>query len=130
MALEDQYVRTVTVPSTMAVPVFAGEGRIDWAERPVPEPGPGQLLVRVAANAVCGTDRRQYRFGSPITPGHEAAGTVVASGDGAAVGDGARGVLFLMGYCGRCRSCWLGHTNQCLDKRGDLGFERDGGYAP
>lgn len=42
---------------------------------------------------------------------------------------GTAGVAYLMGYCGSCRSCALGHTNQCLHKHGDLGFERDGGYG-
>ena len=114
----------------MPVPVFLGEGRIDWHEAPVPEPGPGEVLVRVAGNALCGTDRLQHRFGSEVTPGHEASGTVVHVGDGVELSAGERGVLFLMGFCGRCRSCRAGHTNQCLDKHPDLGFERDGGFAP
>jgi len=96
----------------------------------VVEPGEGQLLLRVAANAVCGTDKLQYRFGSPVTPGHEAAGHVVATGGGTSTPVGTTGVAYLMGYCGACRSCASGHTNQCLDKHGDLGFERDGGYGP
>jgi threonine 3-dehydrogenase len=114
----------------MAVPRFLGEGRIDWVDKPVPEPMAGELLVAVAANAVCGTDRLQLRFGSAVTPGHEAAGTVAAAGAGTSVPVGTRGVVYLMGYCGSCRSCRLGHTNQCLDKRPDLGFEADGGYCP
>lgn len=117
------------IPPTMVVPVFAGEERIELAERAVPEPGAGEVLLRVAANAMCGTDRLQYRFGSPVTPGHEVAGTVVAAGETTTTPIGTRGVVFLMGYCGRCRSCRAGHTNQCLDKHGDIGFERDGGYG-
>lgn len=120
----------MTLPSTMSVPVFTGDGTIDWTDKAVPEPGPGELLIEVAGNAMCGTDKLQYRFGSPVTPGHEAAGTVIAAGEGATTPVGTRGVLFLMGFCGSCRSCDLGHTNQCLHKHGDLGFERDGGYAP
>lgn len=113
----------------MHVPVFAGEGRIDWAEKPVPEPGDGQLLLEVAANAICGTDRLQHLFGSPATPGHGVAGTVVAGGGDTSAAPGTAGVSYLMGYCGGCRSCRLGHTNQCLHKHGDIGFERDGGYG-
>src|SRR5690606_36547873 len=43
---------------------------------------------------------------------------------------GARGVVFLMGYCGQCRSCQRGYTNQCLNKQADYGFNHDGGYGP
>jgi threonine 3-dehydrogenase len=118
-------------PTTMAAPRFLGDGSIEWQQVPVSEPGAGELLVRVAANALCGSDRLQHRVGSRgITPGHEASGTVVAGGAGTSTTPGTRGVVYLMAYCGACRSCRLGHTNQCLDKGRDLGFERDGGLAP
>jgi threonine 3-dehydrogenase len=42
---------------------------------------------------------------------------------------GTTGAVFLMDYCGECRSCRQGFTNQCLQKRGDMGFNRDGGYG-
>lgn len=117
-------------PSTMRVPRFAGEGRIDFAEAPVPAPGPGQLLLKVSANALCGSERGQYRGGSPVTPGHEAAGIVVEAGPETHTATGTSGAVYLMDYCQECRSCRLGYTNQCLAKRGDMGFNRDGGYAP
>jgi threonine 3-dehydrogenase len=115
---------------TVLAPRFHGGGTITFEERPVPEPGPGQLLLRVAANAVCGTDRAQYLEGSAVTPGHEAAGVVAASGAGATRALGTRGVVFLMDYCGQCRSCRAGFTNVCLAKRADMGFSADGGYGP
>lgn len=118
------------IPAVMTVPRFGGESRIDWREAPVPEPGPGELLLRVGANALCGTDRLQYRFGARVTPGHEAAGEVVAAGPGTTVSVGTRGAVYLMEYCGACRSCVRGHTNQCYHKRRDFGFTVDGGYAP
>lgn len=111
-------------------PVFVGQRRIEWRDWAVPFPGPGELLLRCRANALCGTDLGQYRGGSAVVPGHEAAGEVVAVGEGASVAAGSLGVAYLMVYCGRCRSCRLGHTNVCLDKGGDLGFTRDGGLAP
>jgi threonine 3-dehydrogenase len=111
-------------------PRFLGEGRISFAEREFPEPAAGQLLVRVAANAICGTDRHQYDAGSDVTPGHEAAGSVVAAGPDTSVAPGTRGVIFLMDFCGSCRSCRIGATNQCLQKRADMGFTHDGGYGP
>jgi threonine dehydrogenase-like Zn-dependent dehydrogenase len=114
----------------MHVPRFLGQGKIDFVERPVPEPGPGQLLLQVKANALCGSERSQFLKGSEVTPGHEAAGVVVASGPDTHTAIGTPGVVFLMDFCGACRSCQIGSTNQCLSKRGDMGFNKDGGYAP
>ena len=92
--------------------------------------GPDSCCSGCAANAICGTDRAQYFEGSAVTPGHEAAGVVVAAGPGTSVREGTPGVVFLMDYCGQCRSCRLGYTNQCLAKRADMGFTHDGGYGP
>jgi len=115
---------------TAISPQFLGAGKIAFQEVEVPEPGPGQLLLKVEANAICGTDRGQFLEGSTVVPGHEAAGIVVAMGEGTTVAESTRGVVYLMDYCGRCRSCRLGHTNQCLAKRNDMGFTADGGYGP
>jgi len=123
-------VNSQTHPRTALAPHFLGAGKIGFAEREVPEPGHGQLLLRVEANAICGTDREQYFEGSDIVPGHEAAGTVIAAGPGTTTAGGARGAVYLMDYCGECRSCRLGHTNQCFAKRNDMGFTADGGYGP
>jgi threonine 3-dehydrogenase len=67
-------------PSTMQVPRFVGHGRIEFVKKSVPEPGRGQLLIRVQANALCGSERGQFVNGAEVTPGHEAAGVVVAVG--------------------------------------------------
>jgi threonine 3-dehydrogenase len=118
------------IPAQVTVPHFVGGGRIATTTKAVPQPGRGQLLLRVRANALCGSERPQFHLGSPeITPGHEAAGVVVAAGPGATTAVGTPGVVFLMDFCGECRSCRLGFTNQCLAKRGDMGFNRDGGYG-
>ncbi len=115
----------------MIVPQFTGAGNIRWIEKPVPEPGPGELLLQVKANALCGTDRYQYRNGSPdVTPGHEVAGVVIDAGTRTNTPVGTLGAVYIMIFCGACRSCRLGHTNQCQDKRGDIGFSRDGGLGP
>lgn len=98
-------------------------------EKQVPVPGSGQLLVQVSANALCGSERSQFYNGTNITPGHEAAGTVVAVGPDTSTEIGTTGGIFLMDFCGECRSCKAGYTNQCLAKRGDMGFNRDGGYG-
>jgi threonine dehydrogenase-like Zn-dependent dehydrogenase len=111
------------------VPAFVGNRTIRFTEKPVPQPGLGELLIEVHANALCGSERPQFFDGTPTTPGHEAAGTVIAAGPGTHTAEGTAGVVFLMDYCGQCRSCLLGFTNQCLQKRGDMGFNRDGGYG-
>lgn len=112
------------------VPAFLGDGKIAFVEKEPAVPGTGQLLLKVQANAICGTDRAQYFGGSVVTPGHEAAGTVVATGGQTSIPVGTRGVVFLMDFCGHCRSCRIGATNQCLAKRADMGFDSDGGYGP
>lgn len=119
-----------TIPSSCSSPFFPGNKEIKFVEKTVPEPETGQLLLRVRANALCGSERPQYFDGAPVTPGHEATGTVVAVGPGTRTPVGTTGAVFLMDFCGACRSCRLGFTNQCLQKRGDMGFNRDGGYGP
>lgn len=116
-------------PEKMRVPRFVGGRKIEFGEKPVPAPGPGQLLVQVKANALCGSERPQFLDGTAVTPGHEAAGVVAAAGPGTHTPVGTPGAIFLMDYCGQCRSCRRGATNQCLSKRGDMGFNRDGGYG-
>ncbi len=118
------------VPAEMLVPDFLGGGEIDFVSRPVPEPGRGRLLIEVKANALCGSERGQFFDGSGGTPGHEAAGIVAGTGPGTRTEAGTPGVIYLMDFCGECRSCVLGFTNQCANKRGDVGFNRDGGYGP
>src|SRR5215217_8411570 len=118
------------LPTVMRVPVFEGGGKVSFREKPVPQPGEGQLLVEVKANALCGSERWQFYEGTETTPGHEAAGVVVATGSGTKTAVGTAGVIFLMDFCGTCRSCKLGFTQQCLAKRADMGFNQDGGYGP
>ena len=114
---------------TMRVPRFLGQGKISFVEKSVPQPGAGQLLLQVKANALCGSERGQFLHGTEVTPGHEAVGIVAAAGPGTRTPVGTPGVVFLMDFCGQCRSCRLGLTNQCLAKRADMGFSHDGGYG-
>jgi L-iditol 2-dehydrogenase len=96
-------------------------GRVVTIDLPKPEPGPGEVSVRVVASAICATDRRLASLGTPVprTPGHEVAGTLE---DGTAVG-----VQPNVG-CGRCASCAQGLENRCPDHV-DIGIQRDGGLA-
>ena len=111
-------------------PHFDGDEKITFRDHVYPDVGPGELLLRIEANAICGSDRDQYYNGSTVVPGHEAAGTVVQAGEGTTAPIGTTGAVYLMDYCGQCRSCRLGFTNQCLAKRADMGFSHDGGYGP
>src|SRR5690242_7211950 len=82
-----------SIPSTMQAAVYYGRNDVRVQAVPVPEIGPGELLVQVASSGVCGTDLKKIATGSHSAPrifGHETAGTVVAVGAGVrdyAVGD-------------------------------------------
>jgi propanol-preferring alcohol dehydrogenase len=105
------------------------------AEVPDPVPGPGEVLLRVRACAVCRTDLHVVDGDlpdpkRPVVPGHEIVGEVVRVGGGAARFDvGARvGVGWLGGTCGACPYCRSGRENLCEEAR-FTGYQRDGGYA-
>jgi len=102
---------------------------------PVPEPGPGEVLVRVAACGVCRTDLHVVEGElpprkRPITPGHQVVGTVERSGPQATrFQPGARvGVAWLHRTCGVCEYCRSGRENLCPDAI-FTGYTVNGGYA-
>jgi propanol-preferring alcohol dehydrogenase len=104
-------------------------------ERPVPRPGPGEVLVEVKACGVCRTDLHVVdgelpHPKLPIVPGHEIVGRVAAIGEGvSALGVGTRvGVPWLGWTCGACHYCRSGRENLC-DRPRFTGYTRDGGYA-
>jgi propanol-preferring alcohol dehydrogenase len=105
------------------------------AELPDPEPGPGQLLIRVDACAVCRTDLHVVdgelpHPKLPLVPGHQIVGRVAGAGDGAerfAAGDRV-GVPWLGWTDGACRYCRSGRENLCDGAR-FTGYDLDGGYA-
>jgi propanol-preferring alcohol dehydrogenase len=109
-------------------------GPLVLEDRPAPEPGPGQVLLRVRACAVCRTDLHVVDddlpgIRHPIVPGHEIVGEVIASGEGAGIESGVRvGVPWLGHTCGRCRYCGSGQENLCDDAR-FTGYQIDGGFA-
>lgn len=106
---------------------------------PQPEPGPGEILIRVEACGVCHSDlhivegdQPRFRAGTKprLIPGHEVVGRVVALGAGASghqVGDRV-GVAWRAGSCGQCEMCRSGHENLCPNG-GVTGMTVDGGYA-
>jgi propanol-preferring alcohol dehydrogenase len=118
-------------------PTAGGRARLTPVERPDPEPGPGEVLVDVAACAVCRTDL-QIVSGDlparrlPIVPGHQVVGRIAARGEGvdpdAHPLGGRVGVAWIADACGHCRFCTSGRENLCVDLR-FTGWDRDGGYA-
>ena len=105
------------------------------AEVPDPEPGPGQVAVRVRACGVCRTDLHVVdgELADPKLPlicGHQVVGVVAAVGEGAErlrVGDRV-GIPWLGWTCGECRYCRSGRENLCVRAR-FTGYQLDGGYA-
>ncbi len=110
-------------------------GPLSLVERAAPEPGPHEILVRVATCGVCRTDLHVAEGDLPVhrpdvVPGHEVVGRVEAAGPGAdrfEVGDRV-GIAWLRRTCGRCRFCRAGAENLCTDPR-FTGWDDDGGYA-
>ncbi len=105
------------------------------ADVPDPVPGPGQVLLRVSACAVCRTDLHVVdgelaRPKLPLVLGHEIVGIVEASGSGSSrfVAGDRVGVPWLGSTCGRCRYCAAGSENLCDDAR-FTGYDLDGGFA-
>lgn len=117
-----------------AMRLHAVGGPLIPAEEAVPEPGPGEVRIRVSACGVCRTDLHildgEVGARLPVAPGHEIVGRVEALGPGTdevAIGDRV-GVPWLGGACGRCRWCREGRENLC-DRPVFTGCSRDGGYA-
>jgi propanol-preferring alcohol dehydrogenase len=101
---------------------------------PVPEPGPGQIRIKVTVCGACHTelDEIEGRLppALPIIPGHQVVGTVDALGTGAGrfkPGDRV-GIAWIYSACGKCEFCKAGNENLCPDFRG-TGCDAHGGYA-
>lgn len=108
---------------------------LDLVELPVPEPGPGEILLRVLTCGVCRTDLHVATGDLPcrrprVVPGHEIVGEVVGSGPGCVrfvTGDRV-GVPWLRATCGSCGACRAGRENLCA-RSSYTGWDADGGYA-
>lgn len=103
----------------MLAAVLRDFNQLDLEDRPIPEPGPGEVLVRIRSCGFCATDykaikgiRRNVSF--PLIPGHEPAGVVAAIGPLVTnVQEGDEVIIQPSGYCGLCRNCRLGMTHYC-----------------
>ncbi|MFT3973980.1 MAG: zinc-dependent alcohol dehydrogenase family protein [Amaricoccus sp.] len=107
-------------------------GDLRCVEVPVPDPGPGEVLVKIAAAGICGTDRHLYlgEFPSepPVTLGHEFSGTVAAVGAGVSMALGTPVACDPNTWCGTCDACNRGRVNLC-PRNVATGIHRDGGFA-
>ncbi len=144
--------KSYEIPATMKAWVLGDPGQLSMVEKPVPQPGLAEVLVRIDAIAVCGTDVEIIWKGLPaiiqggppfnknFTPGHEYMGTVVKLGpnvDEFSVGD--RVTVEIHAGCGRCERCREGMYTSCLNygkNYGNVnkghranGFTTDGGFT-
>ncbi|MEJ2556077.1 MAG: zinc-binding dehydrogenase [Anaerolineae bacterium] len=126
--------------ATMRGVVLPGQRQVEMREFPVPGPGYGQVLVKMKASSICGSDiraiYREHLGKGPeayqnVIAGHEPCGQIVEIGPGCKrfkVGD--RVVLYHISGCGVCRDCREGYMISCTSPlRAAYGWQRDGGHA-
>src|SRR2546428_5509188 len=132
----------MSIPETMTVVMLHGADDMRVESRPVPQPGPGEVLLKVEVASICGTDVKVLHrtlMGQPAGPfvmGHEYAGTVVGLGPGVdEVRIGDRVAVEVHKGCDRCDNCIKGWYTSCLNY-GDIakghrakGLTCDGGFA-
>ncbi|MDF1591508.1 MAG: zinc-binding dehydrogenase [Desulfobacterales bacterium] len=144
--------KSFKIPKTMKAWVLGDPNELKLTQKPVPEPGPAEVLVKVDAVAICGTDLEIFANGLPamieggmpfnknFTPGHEYMGTVVKPGPGVdEFQPGERVTVEIHAGCGRCERCREGMYTSCLNygmNYGDKnkghranGFTTDGAFA-
>ena len=122
----------------MRATIFEAPGTVSVVDRATPQPGPGELRLRMAAASLCASDVRVYRgekyAKAGVIPGHEIAGVVDAIGPGAGevsdrtIKEGDRVVICPVVACGQCRFCLIGRQNRCVSRK-TLGYDLDGGFA-
>jgi len=111
---------------------IVGERQVIVRERPDPAPGPGEVVVRMVAGGICGSDLHPYphpqrsHLDCHVVPGHDPPAEIVALGSdvaGWSVGD--RVVVYFRRTCGVCVSCRTGHRNVCVNRRSSYGHAAD-----
>jgi threonine dehydrogenase-like Zn-dependent dehydrogenase len=118
----------------MSAAVYQSPGVVTVEDRPVPRPGPDQLLVRVHHCGICGSDIHQLRDGWGFKPGavagHEWTGTIAAVGDLVETWSvGERVVGASSPKCGTCRRCLEGKPSQCEQRASAITDHSDGAFA-
>ena len=114
----ERTVEPTTIPRTMRAAVFVAPGRIELREKPVPEVGPGEALVRVTTTTICGTDvhilKGEYPVQPGLTIGHEPVGVLAKLGPGVTGYEvGQRVIVGAITPCGQCHACLDGDRSQC-----------------
>src|SRR4051812_18887759 len=102
----------------MKAAIFVEPGRIVLDEKPLPDVGPLDALVRITTTTICGTDlhilRGEYPVAKGLTIGHEAVGVIAELGDGVSGFQlGERVLVGAITPCGQCRACLSAHWSQC-----------------
>lgn len=126
--------------STMTGVVLPGNSTVEFREYPVPEPGHGQVLVRMKASSICGSDiraiYREHLGKGPegyqgVIAGHEPCGQIEKVGPGCKrFKAGDRVVIYHISGCGVCDECKHGYMISCRSEhRAAYGWQRDGGHA-
>jgi threonine dehydrogenase-like Zn-dependent dehydrogenase len=110
---------------------------LEFQDIPIPPPpGPGEVVVRVEAVGICGSDVHAYEWTAgygfmvpnlPLTMGHEFAGTICRNGTGSGFAEGDRVAVIPFVFCGHCPACRSDDTRNCLQREG-IGLTRDGGF--
>ncbi|HEV3197634.1 MAG TPA: zinc-binding dehydrogenase [Bryobacteraceae bacterium] len=118
-----------------------GNSTVELREAPVPEPGHGEVLLRMKASTICGSDIRciyhQHLGKGPegyqgVIAGHEPSGQIVKTGPGCRrFGVGGRVIVYHISGCGLCNDCRRGYMISCTSERyrRAYGWQRDGGMA-
>ena len=119
----------------MKAAVYEGQESIVVRDVPDPVLEDGEVLLKIEACCVCGSDRRTYRHGHASIPpprvlGHEFCGTVVESraAEHVDIKVGDRVVMYIVMPCGTCQPCKEGKVNICLTRK-TMAYHFDGGYA-
>ncbi|GAC1327564.1 MAG: zinc-binding dehydrogenase [Beijerinckiaceae bacterium] len=110
----------------MRAAVFHGHDRITIGRVPIPDVGDGEVLLRVAKTALCGSDFKLWHKGAEFTAGHEIFGRVEQPGHPM---HGRRCAVYIPVHCGHCEACRRGGTQMCLEVSSLIGWNRAGGYA-
>ncbi len=115
--------------------VFIGDRNLELRDLPEPEPGPGEVLLKMMASGLCGSDLKRYRApraeltGSLHVAGHEPCGVVSEVGPGVTqVQVGDRVMMHHYTGCNACSMCRIGYTQMCLNHHEVYGSTADGGH--
>lgn len=128
------------IPTTMQAAFLPGNSTVELREVPVPVPGHGEVLIRIKASTICGSDiraiYREHLGKGPegyqgVVCGHEPCGQIVKTGPGLRrFKEGDRVIVYHISGCGVCNDCRRGYMISCKTPfRRAYGWQRDGGMA-